>query len=249
MKNTDNVKSLFTFNSFTEADRVPQYAKPEVKTVVKTEKTKTGAALCAAAIRTELKAVFPLCKFQVTSENFSMGNAVNIEWLDGPTDAEVCVITDKYQYGHFDGMEDMYVYSNKNANVPQAKYVHTRRRMTDGLIEAEMAKHNWSDRVSEREQRERAIDVVRKTSLYPTTEVKAIEVPAIKVESSVSEIEIVDYSEKAIAVFGEGTKAIKDQLIQLGGKANWHLKYKDGKKFGFIFSKKRAAELKTLLNA
>lgn len=91
---------------------------------------KTGAAACAAAIRAELKIAFPGVKFSVTSDTYSMGNSVRIFWSDGPTDEQVTAITGKYQYGHFDGMNDMYENSNSRDDIPQAKFVHEERRMT-----------------------------------------------------------------------------------------------------------------------
>lgn len=59
-------------------------------------------------------------------------------------------------------------------------------------------------------------------------------------------LEIVDYSEKAIAVFGD-TKAIKDELKKLGGKFNPALRYNGGKRAGWIFSKKQADKVRALL--
>jgi hypothetical protein len=57
---------------------------------------------------------------------------------------------------------------------------------------------------------------------------------------------IVNYSEKALAVFGD-TKPIKDQLMTLGGRFNPKLAYEDGKKAGWIFSKSKEQELRNLL--
>lgn len=59
-------------------------------------------------------------------------------------------------------------------------------------------------------------------------------------------LEIVDYSEKAIAVFGD-TKAIKDQLKDLGGRFNPALNYNGEKRAGWIFSKKQADKVRELL--
>lgn len=59
-------------------------------------------------------------------------------------------------------------------------------------------------------------------------------------------LEIVNYSEKAIAVFGD-TKAVKEQLKELGGRFNLYLSYKDGKRAGWIFSKRQADKVKTLI--
>lgn len=73
-------------------------------------------------------------------------------------------------------------------------------------------------------------------------EAKAETVEAASVEG----LEIVDYWEKAIAVFGE-TKEIKDQLKELGGKFNPSLRYGEGKRAGWIFSKKQADKVRALL--
>lgn len=54
---------------------------------------------------------------------------------------------------------------------------------------------------------------------------------------------VVDYSEKALAVYGD-TKEIKEQLKQLGGRFNARLR--DGA--GWIFSKQKAEELQALLS-
>lgn len=59
-------------------------------------------------------------------------------------------------------------------------------------------------------------------------------------------LEIVDYSENAIAVFGE-TKSIKDELKKLGGKFNPALKNNGEKRAGWIFPKKQADKVRALL--
>lgn len=68
----------------------------------------SGQARAAANLRKELKLAFPGVTFSVRSESFSMGDSVDIGWTEGPTTKEVEVITGKYQYGYFDGMQDMY---------------------------------------------------------------------------------------------------------------------------------------------
>lgn len=87
------------------------------------------AAQTATAIRKELKTIFPNIRFRVTSDNFSGGNAVRIHWVDGPSNEQIRELTDKYEYGHFDGMIDMYEYSNVRDDIPQVKYVTLQRRM------------------------------------------------------------------------------------------------------------------------
>ena len=70
---------------------------------------KTPWALCASNIRTELRRAFPAAPFSVRSNSFAGGDSVHVAWTDGPTTAQVQEVTDKYEEGSFDGMEDMYV--------------------------------------------------------------------------------------------------------------------------------------------
>jgi hypothetical protein len=57
---------------------------------------------------------------------------------------------------------------------------------------------------------------------------------------------VIDYSEKALAVFGD-TQAIKEQLKALGGRFNPKLTYKEEKRAGWVFSKVREQEVRNLL--
>lgn len=61
------------------------------------------------------------------------------------------------------------------------------------------------------------------------------------------QFEVVDYSEKAIALFGD-TKAIKDLLSAMGGKFNPRLTHNDEKQAGWIFQKSKRDELTRVLN-
>ena len=75
---------------------------------------------------------------------------------------------------------------------------------------------------------------------------EANEVKASNPVVTVEGLEIVDYSEKAIAVFGD-TKTIKDELKKLGGKFNPALKHNGEKRAGWIFSKRQADKARALL--
>lgn len=101
-------------------------------------KQKSTAAQAAASIKSELNAMFPHTKFSVKSEYFAGGSSVRISWEDGPTVDAVDSVGNKYQYGHFNGMEDMYEMSNVDNNIPQVKYVQTSRsisqQMKDGCL-------------------------------------------------------------------------------------------------------------------
>jgi hypothetical protein len=93
--------------------------------------THAGAS---AAIKAELKKEFPNTKFSVTSDTYSGGNSVRISWTDGPTNAEVEKYSSKYQYGQFNGMEDIYEYTNSREDIPQVKYVQESRSLSNEII-------------------------------------------------------------------------------------------------------------------
>lgn len=103
--------------------------------------TKMGEhALCAKAIKQELKKAYPLIKFSVKSDTFAGGNSVGINWTNGPTVSQVELISKKYEYGHFNGMEDIYEINNRRNDIPQAKYIHTSRNIDPSFFE-ELFKH------------------------------------------------------------------------------------------------------------
>jgi hypothetical protein len=81
-------------------------------------------AQAAALVRKTLKAAG--LDVRVTSEAASMMTAMRVE-LRGDvlpaTRKEVETYCKQFQYGHFDGMVDMYEYSNNRDDIPQVKYV------------------------------------------------------------------------------------------------------------------------------
>jgi hypothetical protein len=92
---------------------------------------KSTHAQAGSEIRKLLKQNFPTTKFKVTSESYSMGSSVRIEWTDGPTTSQVDELVKQFQYGHFDGMQDIYEYSNSRDDIPQVKYVQTTRNLSE----------------------------------------------------------------------------------------------------------------------
>lgn len=97
-----------------------------------------GGSLIAASknIKIELALAFPGVKFSIKTRRFSMGDAIDVSWVDGPTSKQVDEIIDRYSAGSFNGMEDIYNYS-RNAWIEafgDAKYVHSRREMSDAAI-------------------------------------------------------------------------------------------------------------------
>ncbi len=99
---------------------------------------RSEVARCAAEIRKILKD--KNVKASVRSEQFSMGNSVDVEIKD-LIDPEVYKALQeglaKYQYGHFDGMYDIYEYSNSREDIPQTKFLSIKYdwRLHDQAIE------------------------------------------------------------------------------------------------------------------
>lgn len=67
------------------------------------------------------------------------------------------------------------------------------------------------------------------------------------VEPITGDYTIVDYSEKAVAIFGD-TRAIKEQLSALGGRFNMYLTLKGEKCAGWILQKSKEDDLRRLVN-
>ncbi len=88
------------------------------------KRERSTQAKAAAMIRKHLKTEYPHTTFKVTSRGFAGGDSVDIRWTDGPTTKEVQAFTGQFQYGNFDGMQDLYEYTNTRDDIPQSKYVH-----------------------------------------------------------------------------------------------------------------------------
>lgn len=85
---------------------------------------KTEVAKCAVEIRKILKA--KNIKASVRSSNFSMGDSVDVdikEIIDPKVYNSIKEELSKYQYGHFNGMEDIYESSNHIEEIPQTKFL------------------------------------------------------------------------------------------------------------------------------
>ncbi len=227
-------------------------------------KIKTQAAQCAALIRKELKETFPQTKFKITSSNYSMGDSVNVSWVDGAAHEAVEQLLAKYQYGRFNGCEDLYESTNRRDDIAQTKYLFCERKISDEIYLAkfEELKQTWDilkeitdinatnqelfaycncwtarQFVYQRADGFRKIDFTKKEEKATTQE---------KIFAGI--VEIVTYSEKAIAVFGD-TKPMKDKLKAIGGRFNPFLVNNGEKMAGWIFPKAKSLELYQILNA
>ena len=128
---------------------------------------KTSHAAASAAIKAELSKAFPSVKFSVRSDSFSMGNSVDISWQNGPTVAQVEAISQKYQYGSFNGMEDIYETTNYRDDIPQAKWVSEHREVSEELIKQVAEQLGQLHKFPENDYRENA-DQTSRRLLYKT---------------------------------------------------------------------------------
>ena len=62
---------------------------------------------------------------RASSKNFSGGNSVDIKVLKGSDKSfnELKEYSSQFKEGHFDGMNDIYEYSNSRDDIPQTKYL------------------------------------------------------------------------------------------------------------------------------
>lgn len=72
------------------------------------------------------------------SDSFSMGDSVDAYLCDQPPEvvAKVETYAKQFQYGHFNGMEDIYEYSNRRKDIPQSKYVFVNVNYSDEIKQA-----------------------------------------------------------------------------------------------------------------
>jgi len=231
----------------------------------------TGAAACADAIRAELKEKFAGVKFSVKSSTFSMGDSVDISWSDFLSRDEVEAVVSKYQQGRFNGMEDIYEYSNNIEGLPQAKYVSARRDMSEEAksILVPIAEKLYNElkeqgdaRVDRMYNFENFLHQIFYNTYIPTGATitgieESNESPFFKISFEQIEIKevtkttqteikqgsvnIIEYG-KGLAVIGE-TYAIKDKLKAIGGRFNKFLTCGAG----WVFTSDKLDEIKTML--
>jgi len=94
----------------------------------------SDAAIVSKEIRKQLKTKgIPA---RVRSENFAGGNSVDVFIEDAAPErlAEVKAIVEPFQYGRFDGMQDLYEYTNTRKDLPaQVKYVMIHNQLSDAM--------------------------------------------------------------------------------------------------------------------
>ena len=176
----------------------------------------TDAVLVAKHIRQDLTSAFPGQKFSVRKADYS---TINIEWKDGPTREEVEQIAGKH--------ERMCVRDRWNDDL----WEHNDTAFTSVFGGVD---YIFYYRETAPENREISLYKKPATKQNKTNETNTIDAKGVQ---------IIDYSEKAIAIVGE-TRAIKETLKSLGGRFNAHLTCGAG----WIFSKSKEAAIREALS-
>lgn len=96
----------------------------------------SSPAKVAAIIKKELAAIgIPAT---VKSSRYSMGDSVRVELQDVPPSVakEIEARYEQYQYGHFNGMEDIYESTNVRRDIPQTKHLFIERNYSEPIKQA-----------------------------------------------------------------------------------------------------------------
>ena len=106
-------------------------------------------AAAAKMIRAELKK--NNIKATVRASSYSMGSSITVtikqDVLPATREA-IESFSNKFQYGHFDGMQDLYEYSNSRDDLPQVKFVFVNCEYSEELkaeARAEAAKWGYKE--------------------------------------------------------------------------------------------------------
>ena len=234
-----------------------------------TVNTKDDPKITKANLIADLKKHFPNIKFSVRKEHYS---TYNISWADGPMTKEVDEIVMKYQDHHSDETGDFWDSdpSNFNRVFGGFTFVFTKRNWS-GYAEAMFMDwankmYECNNTFDSHSPENLAWILFSSCHVYPEFEIvkrdvthglnhsatfwevkeinpKPVKMSKPAIDTSTSKnIQIVDYSEKAIAVIGE-TKPIKDLLQSIGGRFNFRLSCGAG----WIFPKTKLNEVQKLL--
>ena len=208
----------------------------------------------AKNVRSLLKNKFPATKFSVRKHYY---DSYFVEWNNGPSVPQVKEITRLFTNKMSDWMADVScpITSQFIKRYGSLGYISTSRNIDNTILEKELDQLNlklgktykMEDYVTEKFE-------IASTLVHHLVYDKDYS-PAIELETTppspkmiakpicAQGIEIIDYSTKSFAVFGD-TKPIKDILSDLGGSFNAHLKCGAG----WIFSKTKLDTVKQALS-
>jgi hypothetical protein len=101
-------------------------------------KTKSNHALAAALVKAYAKNVLGIAKVSTKSDSYSGGSSITVTVIDQHPDTVDALksYVSQFQYGKFDGMNDIYEYTNRNADLPQVKYAFVNNEKSAELKQA-----------------------------------------------------------------------------------------------------------------
>lgn len=89
-------------------------------------------AKAAKMIRQYIKAEGFACRVRSSWDSIR----VTVENLDPESFAKIKAMCGMFEYGHFNGMEDIYEYSNVDDSLPQVRFVFVDNDLSDDLLQA-----------------------------------------------------------------------------------------------------------------
>lgn len=164
-------------------------------------------------IKKHILANYDVSKVFVKTDSYANGSSMDVTYVAPSQITELERFIKSFQYGYFDGMNDIYEYHDNDEII------------LDGYIlkEYKYVFARWQEGPGKPKP---------KQSSEPKTE-----------QQSSNSIQVIEYSEKAIAVIGD-TKPIKDDLKSLGGRFNPRLSCGAG----WIFPKTKKDDITNYLN-
>lgn len=179
------------------------------------DRRKTTSIIKAHCLKT-----FKIAKIEVSTDVFSGGDSMDVVYYAPEKIEGLESFINSFKYGHFNSMEDIYESNQDKTEI-----------ILDGHIlqDYKFVHVKWAKReLPKKEEKQPEIELVNWDTIFD--------------EQPESDIQIVDYSEKAIAVIGN-TKRLKDELKALGGRFNFRLSCGAG----WIFPKSKKAEILAII--
>lgn len=197
-------------------------------------------------IREYVKEKYPTYKFSVSARD---ATCINISLMEAPQDVFIYENLDEYE------RKGLYIQINSHSYKDETRMTELGREIMQDVRDFTQT-YNFDDSDSQQDyfhtnfylymsigKWDKPFNVVERTArIKAERPQKPNEQPEQKAIAENLDIQIIDYSEKAIAVIGD-TKPIKDQLAGIGGKFNKYLKCGEG----WIFSRRKREEVEKLL--
>lgn len=223
----------------------------------------------AKNIRKDLAISFKGVKFSVRKDGYS---DIIVEWTDGPTKKEVKSIIGKHKTQRTADKwnQDLWDYKDTafTAVYGGVDYLYIKRHLSDEVIKPieddiisicpELEKSTYRNDCNDYDGFPEVMAKygnnigalawlsaanIAKSYLSEVSFYKKENTPEPTIQSELSNIEIVDYSERAIAVIGD-TKPIKEKLKAAGGRFNAKLTCGAG----WVFPKKSIEKVRNIIN-